>query len=167
MKRRTWPRSRLPRGSGLDVVFVSRQLGHANPNVTLRVYAHVFARHEHADRARPALSIINAAVVGSGKYAALDIGRRLRRRWRRLWPRAAHAADAGELHRHARGGRFVRRAAASRDCVSSVGWRRTPARLTLPGFCIATAKCRSRLLVPSARRLQTLGSPAVSRLRCG
>lgn len=31
-------------GSGLDVVFVSRQLGHANPNVTLRVYAHVFAQ---------------------------------------------------------------------------------------------------------------------------
>jgi integrase len=54
-------------GSGLDVVFVSRQLGHANPNVTLRVYAHVFARREHADRARAALSITYAAVVSSGE----------------------------------------------------------------------------------------------------
>ena len=27
-------------GSGLNVVFVSRQLGHANANITLRVYAH-------------------------------------------------------------------------------------------------------------------------------
>jgi integrase len=54
-------------GSGLDVVFVSRQLGHANPNVTLRVYAHVFSRREHADRARVALSITYAAVVSSGE----------------------------------------------------------------------------------------------------
>lgn len=51
-------------GSGLDVVFVSRQLGHANPGVTLKVYAHVFARREHADRARAALSVNYAAVVG-------------------------------------------------------------------------------------------------------
>jgi integrase len=27
---------------GADVVFVARQLGHANPAVTLGVYAHVF-----------------------------------------------------------------------------------------------------------------------------
>jgi integrase len=54
-------------GSGLDVVFVSRQLGHANPNVTLRVYAHVFAHHEHADRARAALSITYAAVDTAGE----------------------------------------------------------------------------------------------------
>jgi integrase len=54
-------------GSGLDVVFVSRQLGHANPNVTLRVYAHVFARREHAERAKAALSANYAAVVSSGE----------------------------------------------------------------------------------------------------
>ena len=29
---------------GLNVVFISRQLGHANPNITLRVYAHLYAR---------------------------------------------------------------------------------------------------------------------------
>lgn len=28
-------------GSGLDVVYVSRQLGHASPTVTLNVYSHV------------------------------------------------------------------------------------------------------------------------------
>jgi hypothetical protein len=50
-------------GSGLDVVFVPRQLEHANPNVTL----HVYGRYGHADRARPALSLKYASVVGSGE----------------------------------------------------------------------------------------------------
>jgi integrase len=35
---------------GANVVFVSQQLGHANPAITLSVYAHEFARAEHADR---------------------------------------------------------------------------------------------------------------------
>jgi hypothetical protein len=83
-------------GSGLDVVFVSRQLGHANPNVTLRVYAHVFARREHADRARAALSIT---------YAGWSV-------------RASSRINHG------------------------VHTERTPARSTLPGFPIATAKRR-------------------------
>jgi hypothetical protein len=48
--------------AGLDVVFVSRQLGHAKPDVSLRVYAHLFSQREHADRARVALA---------GGYAAL------------------------------------------------------------------------------------------------
>jgi integrase len=37
------------------VVFVSRQLGHANPTVTLTVYAHLFRRAEHINAARQAL----------------------------------------------------------------------------------------------------------------
>ena len=37
---------------GLNVVFVSRQLGHANPNVTLEVYAHLFGRADRAQAAR-------------------------------------------------------------------------------------------------------------------
>jgi integrase len=41
---------------GLDVVFVSRQLGHANPATTLRVYASEFDRARNADVARAALS---------------------------------------------------------------------------------------------------------------
>lgn len=39
----------------LNVVFVSRQLGHASPDITLRVYAHLFDRSEHARRASEAL----------------------------------------------------------------------------------------------------------------
>ena len=40
---------------GMDVVFVSRQLGHASPKITLDTYAHLFDRAAHADRARKAL----------------------------------------------------------------------------------------------------------------
>jgi integrase len=40
---------------GLDVVFVSRQLGHASTSVTLNVYAHLFDRETHGRRARAAL----------------------------------------------------------------------------------------------------------------
>jgi integrase len=42
----------------LNVVFVSRQLGHANPNVTLEVYAHLF---EHADHAQAAVEALEAS----------------------------------------------------------------------------------------------------------
>ena len=38
-----------------DVVFVSRQLGHANPNITLKIYAHLYAHAYHAATARAAL----------------------------------------------------------------------------------------------------------------
>ena len=51
--------------SGLDVVFVSRQLGHTKADVTLRVYAHLFSRREHADRARIALAAGYAAVAAA------------------------------------------------------------------------------------------------------
>jgi hypothetical protein len=40
---------------GASVVFVSRQLGHASADITLRVYAHLFDRAAHAERARSAL----------------------------------------------------------------------------------------------------------------
>lgn len=42
-------------GKGLNVVFVSRQLGHANPNVRLSVSAHLFAQREHGEVARQAI----------------------------------------------------------------------------------------------------------------
>lgn len=51
--------------SGLNVVFVSRQLGHASPNVTLSVYAHEFARREHGEAAREALEASYEAMAGS------------------------------------------------------------------------------------------------------
>lgn len=40
---------------GHDVVFVSRQLGHASPVITLRVYAHMFDARDKASQARDAL----------------------------------------------------------------------------------------------------------------
>lgn len=40
---------------GADPVFVSRQLGHANPAITLRIYAHLFDGEAQADRMRTAL----------------------------------------------------------------------------------------------------------------
>jgi integrase len=40
---------------GHDPVFVSRQLGHANPAITLRVYSHLFDAARHADQARQGL----------------------------------------------------------------------------------------------------------------
>ncbi len=41
---------------GHDVVFVSRQLGHANAAITLKVYAHWFDAARHAETARQRLS---------------------------------------------------------------------------------------------------------------
>jgi integrase len=50
---------------GLNVVFVSRQLGHANPSITLEVYAHLFERADHANAARDALEASYATTVGA------------------------------------------------------------------------------------------------------
>ncbi len=37
---------------GLDIVTVSRQLGHASPDITLRIYANLFDQKRHAERTR-------------------------------------------------------------------------------------------------------------------
>jgi integrase len=50
----------------LNVVFVSRQLGHANPNITLGVYAHLFEHADHAHAAREALEAGYAALGVTG-----------------------------------------------------------------------------------------------------
>jgi integrase len=49
--------------SGLDVVFVARQLGHANPATTLSIYAHAFARADHAHAAAEALQATHEAMA--------------------------------------------------------------------------------------------------------
>ena len=49
---------------GEDPVFVSRQLGHANPAITLRVYSHLFDAARHADRARDALEHEYGGMLG-------------------------------------------------------------------------------------------------------
>ena len=50
---------------GLNVVFVSRQLGHANPTITLSTYAHLFERADHACAAREALEASHATMAGA------------------------------------------------------------------------------------------------------
>jgi transposase-like protein len=52
--------------SGLNIVFVSREHGHANPNITLEVYAHLFERADHAHAAKEALEASYAATLGGG-----------------------------------------------------------------------------------------------------
>jgi integrase len=52
---------------GMNVVFVSRQLGHANPTITLGVYAHLFERADHATSAREALEASYAATAAPGE----------------------------------------------------------------------------------------------------
>jgi len=44
--------------AGLDIVTVSRRLGHGSPAITLRVYAHAFS----ADRDEAAARVIEAAM---------------------------------------------------------------------------------------------------------
>jgi integrase len=48
-------------GAGIDVVTISRRLGHAKPDITLRVYAHLFAKDDSA-----AAGAINDALAGLG-----------------------------------------------------------------------------------------------------
>ena len=63
---------------GADVVYVSRQLGHADPAITLRVYAHLFDRHRHAESTRAALEssfgeLLAGASAGQGEVVPLPI----------------------------------------------------------------------------------------------
>ena len=50
---------------GHDPVFVSRQLGHANAAITLKVYAHLFDAERHADKAREQLEADYGSIVRS------------------------------------------------------------------------------------------------------
>ena len=49
--------------NGHDPVFVSRQLGHANAAITLKVYAHLFDAERHADEARTRLEADYGALL--------------------------------------------------------------------------------------------------------
>jgi integrase len=59
--------------SGLDVVFVSRQLGHAHPGITLHVYSHLFAARDHAATAREALDASHRAINGTDACEAAAV----------------------------------------------------------------------------------------------
>jgi integrase len=50
---------------GHDPVFVSRQLGHANAAITLKVYAHLFDAQRHAQKARERLESEYGGMLGS------------------------------------------------------------------------------------------------------
>jgi hypothetical protein len=47
--------------------FVYRQLGHANPNITLTIYAHLFGQADRATAARDALEASYAVLTTAGK----------------------------------------------------------------------------------------------------
>ena len=49
--------------AGVDIVTISKRLGHASPDVTLRVYAHLFRRED--DKAAAAINAALAGVAGS------------------------------------------------------------------------------------------------------
>jgi integrase len=53
-------------GQGENVVYVSRQLGHADASITLKTYAHLFDAAEHARRASDRLEAGFAKVLQSG-----------------------------------------------------------------------------------------------------
>lgn len=48
--------------AGIDVVRISKRLGHASPNITLQVYAHLFSKHDSKSA-----EAINSALSGFGK----------------------------------------------------------------------------------------------------
>jgi hypothetical protein len=52
---------------GLNVVWVSRQLGHGSPSITLDTYAHLFAREEHAERMRSGLEAKFGSILTGGE----------------------------------------------------------------------------------------------------
>jgi len=68
---------------GLDVVFVSRQLGHASPATTLGVYAHLFDQVQHAATARAALE--RRATRRWSARSRVSRGTRPAEPWSRFW----------------------------------------------------------------------------------
>jgi integrase len=46
---------------GLNVVFVSRQMGHASPDITLKIYSHMWDAAEHSSKASAALDAVYTA----------------------------------------------------------------------------------------------------------
>lgn len=49
--------------SGLNVVWVSRQLGHASADITLSVYAHQWGAAEHAEQASARMQAVFGSVL--------------------------------------------------------------------------------------------------------
>ena len=54
--------------AGVDVVRISRRLGHASPNITLQVYAHLFQKHDSTSRRPPSTRPLPLWGKSSGKH---------------------------------------------------------------------------------------------------
>jgi len=54
-------------GRGLPLLFISRQLGHSKPSMTLNIYAHEFARRESGAAARQALETAYTEMQAAGR----------------------------------------------------------------------------------------------------
>ena len=52
--------------TGLNVVYISQQLGHTNPTITLSTYAHLFRQADHAATARATLEASYADICETG-----------------------------------------------------------------------------------------------------
>ena len=46
---------------GLNVVYVSRSMGHASPDITLKTYSHLWGAAEHSSKASAALDAVYSA----------------------------------------------------------------------------------------------------------
>lgn len=87
-------------GEGLNVTYVSRQLGHADPSITLKVYARLFDAAEHGQRASDAME------AGFGKLVEGERGKTVERNGgdRRLTAGSAAGAKVARIGGSATGG---------------------------------------------------------------
>jgi hypothetical protein len=60
--------------AGVPLIVVSRQLGHANPNVTAQVYAHLLADSQ-LDEAAAAFSVLGFRAVDAPDHVDHDVVR--------------------------------------------------------------------------------------------
>lgn len=79
---------------GADVVFVSRQIGHANPSITLGIYSHLFDRAQHAERTSALLEAGFGSLLDgvAGTEVETSTGEQ-----RRIAPPAAGAAEGANV----------------------------------------------------------------------
>jgi integrase len=56
---------RKPSVRALNVVYVSRALGHADPSITLNRYAHLWDAAEHGEQARSAMDAVLPRTVAA------------------------------------------------------------------------------------------------------
>jgi integrase len=83
---------------GLPVTYVSRQLGHADPSITLRIYARLFDAAEHAQRASDRLEASFGSLLAGrseGKTEERNAGEQRRMGVLQYAPEPAHVSQIG------------------------------------------------------------------------